>query len=223
MATLSPSTQTDGQRPFVLLPSRAVIDLANPDPASWTDQDLAIGLSRTLRWGGHSAWPRPLSVAQHSLTVLAIRLADDPTIEPAEALYELLHDAEEGLLGFDCIAPLKPFLGKPFATLCQNLIAAIAMRYQLPVLSPAQHAIHKAADTLAAASEALHVVRWSPDDIRSVLQITVRPLLPDPLETGAYAPWEPWPSEYAADRWLTCLNRYRSDQANETDPARLVR
>jgi uncharacterized protein len=223
MATLSPSTQTDKQRPFVLLPSRAVIDLANPDPVSWTDQDLAIGLSRTLRWGGHSAWPRPLSVAQHSLSVLAIRLADDPTIGPGEVLYKLLHDAEEGLLGFDCIAPLNPFLGKPFAALCQLLTAAIFMRYQFPVLSPAQHAVHKAADTLAAASEALHVVRWSPDDIRSVLKITLPPLLVDPLDTGDYAPWEPWPSEYAADCRLACLNRYRPAPVNEKVPVRRVR
>ncbi|MGI4878297.1 MAG: phosphohydrolase, partial [Janthinobacterium lividum] len=90
-------------RPYVLLPSGNVIDLAAPSPTSWTDADLAIGLSRTYRWGGHSAWKRPLSVAQHSLTVLGIR-ERDIRLEPRLALYELLHDAEEGLIGFDCIA-----------------------------------------------------------------------------------------------------------------------
>ena len=38
-------------RPYVLLPSGNVIDLAAPSPTSWTDEDLAIGLSRTYRWG----------------------------------------------------------------------------------------------------------------------------------------------------------------------------
>src|SRR5271169_5999447 len=63
-------------RAFVLLKSRRRLDLLNPDPHAWTDDDLAAGLSRTIRWGGASRWEHPLSVAQHSLTVLAIREAD---------------------------------------------------------------------------------------------------------------------------------------------------
>ncbi len=99
-------------RPIVLLPSGNTIDLANPSPGSWRDDDLALGLARTYRWGGHSRWPRPLSVAQHSLTVLAIREIDAP-LPPQLALYELLHDAEEGLLGFDVNRRgiLTPFSG----------------------------------------------------------------------------------------------------------------
>ena len=209
MSNPSALIDTDRQRPFVLLPSGAVIDLANPDPQSWTDEDLAIGLSRTYRWGGHSGWPHPLSVAQHSLSVLAIRQASEEKLEPGEALFELLHDAEEGLLGFDCIAPLKAFLGSPFAALCQKLTTAIAARYQLPAMSPEQYRWHKAAGTLAAASEALHVARWTPGDIQSVLKIATTPLMSDPLETGPFAPWEPWPSDYAARRWLEALNQYR--------------
>jgi hypothetical protein len=41
-----------------------------------------------------------LSVAQDSLTVLAIQQASsDPGLRPPEGLRELLHDAEEALLG----------------------------------------------------------------------------------------------------------------------------
>jgi uncharacterized protein len=189
------------QRPYVLLPSGAVIDLANPDPQSWSTQDLAIGLSRTFRWGGHSKWPLPLSVAQHSLTVLAIREKATGNLDRDQALFELLHDGEEGLLGFDCIAPLKPVLGDAFAALCERLTGAIAARYGLTPLSPAQYRQHKAADTLAAASEAAHVAGWSATDIADVLQLAVAPLAIDPLDTGPYAPWEPWPSDYAARRW----------------------
>ena len=65
-------------RAFVLLKSRRRLDLLNPDPQAWTDDDLAGGLSRTMRWGGASRWAHPLSVAQHSLTVLAIREAEGP-------------------------------------------------------------------------------------------------------------------------------------------------
>ena len=60
-------------RAWVLLPSGQRLDLLTPDAGAWTDRDLAIGLSRTYRWGGHSRWDLPLSVAQHSLLVLVIR------------------------------------------------------------------------------------------------------------------------------------------------------
>ena len=103
-------------RAFVLLKSGRRLDLLNPDPQAWTDGDLAAGLSRTLRWGGASRWAHPLSVAQHSLTVLAIREAEGP-LTPGEALRELLHDAAEFMLGWDCIAPLKAQLGEPFRQL----------------------------------------------------------------------------------------------------------
>ena len=63
-------------RAWVRLPSGRRLDLLAPTPLDWTDEDLAIGLSRTFRWGGHSTWPgAPLSVAQHSLAVLALRRA----------------------------------------------------------------------------------------------------------------------------------------------------
>ena len=60
-------------RAWIRLPSGRRLDLLSPTPLDWTDEDLAIGLSRTFRWGGHSVWPGvPLSVAQHSLAVLAL-------------------------------------------------------------------------------------------------------------------------------------------------------
>ena len=94
-------------RAWVRLPSGRRLDLLDPTPFDWTDQDLALGLARTYRWGGHSAWPLPLSVAQHSLLVLALRRAASPTgLSNPVARRELLHDADEGLLGFDPISPL---------------------------------------------------------------------------------------------------------------------
>ena len=206
------------QRPYVLLPSGNIIDLANSDPNSWNDHDLALGLSRTYRWGGHSAWSRPLSVAQHSLAVLAIREQGSPGLPPGLAFYELLHDAEEGLLGFDCIAPLKALLGAPFAQLCSRLTAAINERYALPELTADEYRLHKTADRIAAASEALHIVGWSMPQIANDLHLSAAPLVLDPLamlaEEGGFQPWEPWPSEYAGAQWLHRLQHER----NRFDP-----
>ncbi len=61
-------------RAWVLLKSGKRLDLLNPHPMAWDDEDLATGLARTYRWGGHSKWELPLSVAQHSLTVLLLRM-----------------------------------------------------------------------------------------------------------------------------------------------------
>jgi len=196
-------------RPYVLLPSGNVIDLAAPSPASWTDEDLAIELSRTYRWGGHSRWSRPLTVAQYSLTVLAIRLRDEPHLSPAHCLYELLHDAEVGLLGFDCIAPLKAYLGAPFAALCTRLIGTVAERYGLPTLTQPEYRRHKRADRIAAASEARYVTSWSDRQIADTLQLAEEPLNRDPLMTlvtdGDYIEWKPWPADFAAEAWLNAV------------------
>ena len=66
-------------RAWVRLVSGRRINLLDPQPDSWTGADLAIGLSRTYRWGGHSIWNLPLSVAQHSLLVLTLRERMDAT------------------------------------------------------------------------------------------------------------------------------------------------
>ena len=79
-------------RAWILLKSGHRLDLLDPQPDAWTDEDLAIGLSRTYRWAGYSKWDLPLSVAQHSLAVLALREAEGP-LTAREALREILHDA----------------------------------------------------------------------------------------------------------------------------------
>jgi len=192
------------------MPSGRRLDLLDPTPFDWDDSDLALGLARTYRWGGHSAWPLPLSVAQHSLTVMHVRAAACKAVglelSPISALRELLHDAEEGLLGFDCVSPLKPFMGEAFKTLSVKLEAAVFLRYGLPRWTQKEYAAHKLADRLAAASEAVHVAGWSAQEVRQTLKITVPPLSDDPLQAiyGGTA-WEPWPPALAADRFLAEL------------------
>jgi 5'-deoxynucleotidase YfbR-like HD superfamily hydrolase len=196
-------------RAWVRLPSGKRLDLLNPTPFDWEDKDLAVGLARTYRWGGHSAWPLPLSVAQHSLLVLTLhRRRAQGMASPSIELRELLHDADEGLLGFDCISVLKPFLGEAFRTLTARLETVIAIRYGLPAWTPAHWRAHKKADRLAAASEAVHVAGWSEREVRHTLRIPYEALTDDPLR-GIYGgnAWEPWPPWLAAERFLAELGR----------------
>ncbi|EAP0894734.1 phosphohydrolase, partial [Salmonella enterica] len=191
-------------RAWVRLPSGRRLDLINPDPGAWLDSDLALRLARTYRWGGESSWPLPLSVAQHSLLVLALRrLWSDTPLPASDALLELLHDAEEGFLGFDCISPLKDVLGLSFRAVSSRLMAAVSERYELRAWSPAAHAVHKRADSVAAASEAVHCIGWAAHEVRDVLGI-VHPVLDvDPLaEIYGCRPWEPWAADVAAERFL---------------------
>ena len=167
------------ERAWILLPSGNQLNLLDPDPWAWTDDDLAIGLSRTYRWAGYSAWDLPLSVAQHSLAVLALRrsLFAERPLPVADARRELLHDATEALMGgWDPITPLKPHLGPGFSALVARLQAAVDQRYDLPAWTPADHALHKQADRLAAANEAYHVVGWSRAAMREQLGIELAPL-----------------------------------------------
>lgn len=182
------------------------MDLNNPTFADVDDHDLALGLARTFRWGGHSRWPLPMSVAQHSLLVLQIRRRHT-TLSPTAQLRELLHDAEEGLIGFDPISPLKPLLGADFLALMDRMQKMVFAHYGLAWWSAQDKARHKQADILAAASEAIHVAGWSADEVRSVLGITVAPLAQDPLQAlyGGTA-WEPWPVDVCVERFLGTLH-----------------
>jgi len=206
-------------RAWVLLKSGRRLDLLQPEADSWTDRDLAIGLSRTYRWGGHSRWELPLSVAQHSLTVMVLReqMNAGPALTRAEALRELLHDGDEGLLGYDVITPLKPHLGDGFKAVTDRLRAVINKRYQLEPWAHDDYILHKRADHLAAASEAYHVTGWDRAAIRESLQITLDPAGDDPLPVlDGMQPWEPWPPGLAAALFLAKLQELtRPDQVLE--------
>ncbi len=206
-------------RAFVLLKSGRRFDLLNPDPQAWTEGDLAAGLSRTMRWGGASQWAYPLSVAQHSLTVLAIREAEGP-LTAREAVRELLQDAAEFMLGWDCIAPLKAQLGEPFRQLEARLQAAVDARYRLPPWTAEDYAKHKRADRLAAASEAFHVVGWSRTDVVEALGIQIHPLLDDPLPPNGFQRWEPWPPRAAQHLFMERFRQLARASRSSMSPSR---
>ena len=207
----APRAQTlpvdETHRAWMRLPSGRRLDLISPDPQAWLDEDLAIRLARTFRWGGESCWSTPLSVAQHSLQVLEIaRQSACGSLSPSAQLRELLHDAEEGFLGFDCIAPLKPALGAPFRQVADRLAAAVWERYALPIWDTGSYGRHKDADEMSAASEAVHAVGWSLQEVRSVLGIEAPILQGDPLaDLYNCEPWRPWPVDVAAERFHDAL------------------
>jgi len=204
------TTAGNDVRAWVRMPSGKRLDLLNPTPFDWDDADLALGLARTYRWGGHSAWPLPLSVAQHSIAVMLLRRALAPRPTPLQELRELLHDAEEGLLGFDAVSVIKPFLGEGFRALTRRLEQAVFLRYALPAWTEKDHLLHKKADRLAAATEAVHVTGWTREEVRRTLKIRARVLEHDPL-AGYFGctPWEPWPPGLAAERFLAELERLK--------------
>ena len=181
------------------------------------DEDLAHNLARISRWGGATRWRQSLSVAQHSLLVLQIREIEED-LTPREALRELLHDASEGLLGWDPIGPLKDHLGEPFRQLEHRLQALVGERYALPSWEAAAYRRHKAADRLAAASEAHHVVGWSHEDMRDALGILCEPLEEDPLPMPGLEPWEPWPPRLAESMFLhRLLDLQATAEVHESD------
>lgn len=196
-------------RAWVRMPSGKHLNLLDPTPLDWEDSDLAIGLARTYRWGGHSIWPLPLSVAQHSLAVMYYRMRHSATpLSAKELLAELCHDADEGLLGFDCIASLKPFMGAEFHAMTQRLDDAIRLRYGLPAWTDQTFRIHKKVDRVMAATEALHVAGWGIEEIKHTLKIPYEPLNVDILSDVYHCePWAPWEPDVAASRFLTELQR----------------
>lgn len=114
-------------------------------------------------------------------------------------------------MGFDAISVIKPFLGDGFRELAMRLEAAIFLRYGVPQWSEREYVLHKKADRLAAASEAVHVAGWTPEEVRNTLKISAAPLDHDPL-MAAYGgnPWEPWPPDVASERFLAELVRLKN-------------
>lgn len=205
----STQPKASGQRAWVRLPSGNHLDLVNPDPYAWTDEDLASRLARTYRWSGESQWPLPMSVAQHALMVLALYRQQTGGVTNLMAeRRELHHDSDEGLFGFDCVSPLKPILGDPFKALCARLQEAVFRRYDVSPWTAKEYQQHKYNDRIAAAGEAVHVVGWSRREAKETLGMDLPPLETDPLaQVYDCRPWEPWSASVAAERFLAEMRR----------------
>ncbi len=200
-------------RAWVLLPSGRRLDFLNLDPQAWTDHDLSVGLSRTYRWAGYSAWDLPLSVAQHSLTVLAIRQGSPGLgLTPPERCANYCttrrrrcwaagirsprsNGISDRALTHWCDGCRQPSIrvtgclpGRRQATPCTNMPTGLPPPAR-PFTSPA----------------------GAGRRMRESLGITLEPLADDPLPVPeGMRPWEPWPPNLAAYLFLTRMNELQA-------------
>jgi 5'-deoxynucleotidase YfbR-like HD superfamily hydrolase len=110
-----------------------------------------------MRWNGQTRGPQGFSVAQHSL--LVVRLCEHwrPGWPAAYRMAALMHDAPEYVIG-DLISPFKAAIGTDYKQLENRLLAAIHIRFGIPVALPQQVAqLIKRADTAAAYIEAVQL------------------------------------------------------------------
>lgn len=148
------------------------LDLLDPSPLDIEIEDIAHGLSRVARWNGQTSGAWPLSVAQHSLLVLAIYDHMQPRTEQRWRLAALLHDAAEYVVG-DLISPFKAAVGADYKALEQRLDSAIRLRFGIPAMLPEKIALAiKRADRASAYFEAITVAGF---DIVEADKIFERP------------------------------------------------
>jgi len=131
------------------------LDLLDPSPLDIEIEDIAHGLARVARWNGQTSGDHTFSVAEHSLLVEAIVTDLSATLSPPLQLSALLHDGPEYVIG-DLISPFKAALSLDYRAFEARLLAAIHVRFGLPVDPPEAAAkLIKRADKIAAYYEAI--------------------------------------------------------------------
>jgi 5'-deoxynucleotidase YfbR-like HD superfamily hydrolase len=142
------------------------LDLLDPSPLDIEIEDIAHGLARVARWNGQTRGDHTFSVADHSLLVEAIATDLDSALSKEHALAALLHDAPEYVIG-DLISPFKAALSIDYRAFEAKLLAAIHLRFGLPVdLPEAGNRLIKRADKVAAYYEAIGLAGFSRDEAR---------------------------------------------------------
>lgn len=167
--------------------SGRLLDLMEPAPDSICLGDLAEGLSKTARWGGHTP-DAMYSAAQHSVLVAR-------QLRGRAALYGLLHDAHEAYIG-DILSPLARALtayggGEGLELIARGLDFAIHTACGLPWPPPPEiaRAVH-CADLQLLAAERRDLMGPGWDLGRA---------LPDPEDVPTIRPL-PWMA--ARELWL---------------------
>jgi len=174
------------------------LDLLDPSPLDVEIEDVALGLSRVVRWNGQTAGPHGFSVAQHSLLVAELVARTEPAAATGLLLAALLHDASEFVTA-DLITPFKAVIGDRYKAVERRVQEAVHVRVGLPArLPPAWGAAIKRADKDAAFLEATQLAGFDEAEARRALGYRRKP----PVR-----PLEPWPAETAR---LGYLERYRA-------------
>ncbi len=136
-----------------------LLDVQNPSPNLITARDIARGLSRKNRFGGHTRDDLPAyAITWHALFCEAV--ADQMGLPLWVRFQALLHDGPEYILS-DLITPVKALL-PAYKSLETGLWRAIAKRFQIPAeFHPLVHEI----DALALEVERSFLVSpnaWDP-------------------------------------------------------------
>jgi hypothetical protein len=156
------------------------LDLLDPSPLDIEIADIAHGLARVARWNGQTLGLHALSVAQHALLVEEITQSIEPRWPRRWRLAALLHDAPEYVIG-DLISPFKAAVGLDYKAFELRLLAAIHLRFGLPVSLPVAVAdAIKQADRIAAYYEASVLAGFSAAEAEMIFG---RPKLPPAIAT----------------------------------------
>ena len=140
------------------------LDLLDPSPLDIEIEDIAHGLARVARWNGQTKGDHAFSVAQHCLLVEAIFAHTHKSVDKPPRLVALLHDAAEYVVG-DMISPFKAALGMDYKSFELHLMAAVHVRFGLPVATKATLEFEiKQADKVAAYLEATQLAGFSVDE-----------------------------------------------------------
>jgi 5'-deoxynucleotidase YfbR-like HD superfamily hydrolase len=150
MSKAPPASKAKSARAWQRMLSGRRLDLLDPSPLDVELEDIAHGLARVARWNGQTHGAHVYSVAQHSLLVETLARAKTPRLDSIGRLAVLLHDAPEYVIG-DMISPFKAVIGDSYKAVERRLLAAIHLRFGVPVELPEtlQNLI-KAADRAAA-------------------------------------------------------------------------
>jgi 5'-deoxynucleotidase YfbR-like HD superfamily hydrolase len=198
--------QAAGERAWQRMLSGRRLDLLNPSPLDIEIEDIAHGLARVARWNGQTVGGHIFSVAQHALLVEAIARARVPRLAPRHRLAILLHDGPEYVIG-DMISPFKAVIGDSYKAVEHRLLAAIHLRFGLPVTLPDDLLrLIKIADRGAAFLEATRLAGFEPVEARRFFGKP--PALTPALEREYLAPW---PAEKAESRFLDRFTKLARD------------
>ena len=182
------------------------LDLLDPSPLDVEIEDIAHGLARVARWNGQTKGPYIFSVAQHALLVEVLARARVPRLDAAARLAVLLHDAPEYVIG-DMISPFKAVIGDSYKAVERRLLAAIHLRFSLPVKLPESlQALIKAADRSAAYLEATRLAGFEDAEARKFFG------QPPKFSASLHDYLSPWPAETAASRFRDRFERLMRDR-----------
>jgi len=179
------------------------LDLLDPSPLDIEIADIAHGLARVARWNGQTDGAHIFSVAQHSLLVETIA-HQSARLDGKSRLAVLLHDAPEYVIG-DMITPFKAVIGDTYKAVESRLLAAVRVRFGLPVtLSADLVAVIKTSDRAAAYLEATRLAGFSSGEAGRFFG---RPPKFSAVIERDYL--TPWPADIAEARYLDRFTKLR--------------